>query len=119
MTEAELLVAHPELHAALVAKGVAAERKRCADHLELAALSPGATKVAHSAIVSGASTMDSHAAYLKTALAGKDIAAAQADSEVAADAVKGAQAPAAEGAKDLGDQVADAFDAARGKTPKS
>lgn len=105
---------HPELHAQLLAEGVAQgeakERKRVLAHLKLAD-STGASQVARKAIESGASTMDEdvHAEYLSAAINKRDSNARQADSDAAGAALEGARTPAEPQARDNGDKVADAL----------
>jgi ClpP class serine protease len=103
MTKEELKSQHPELYAALLeegqATGVAQERKRVMAHLKLAAAT-GATKVAHDAIASGASTMDEevHADYLAAGMNRRDSDARQDDSDKAGKALESAKAaPETEG----------------------
>ena len=120
MNEEQFRAQHPELYAAVFEKGKAeggksgaeagrdAERKRVLAHLKLAATT-GASKVAHDAIASGASTLDEevHASYMAAALGRRDVVARQDDSDAAAATVAGAAptgAPAGHGA-DLGDQI--------------
>jgi hypothetical protein len=111
MTEAELLAQFPALHAALVAQGVAAERKRACAHIKLAKAT-GAREVSDAAIASGASTMDEdvHADYMAAAIGKRETSARQEDSDKAGKILDGA-APVAEGGKDLGDLVADRIEA--------
>lgn len=123
MTEEELLAQHPDLHAAVLAKGTlagqATERKRVCAHLKLAKAT-GARDVAEAAIASGASTLDEdvHADYLSASIGKKETTARQEESDAAGAALGGA-APAATVTKDLGDEVADRMDALRGKKPGS
>jgi ATP-dependent protease ClpP protease subunit len=120
MNEEQFRAQHPELYAAVFEKGKAegnksgaeagrdAERKRVLAHLKLAATT-GATKVAHDAIASGASTLDEevHASYMAAALDRREVAARQEDSSAAVAAIAGAAptgAPAGQAA-DLGDHI--------------
>jgi hypothetical protein len=118
MNEEELRAQHPALYEAIVAKGeaqgIAKERKRVNAHLKLGD-SSGATKVARDAIASGASVLDEdiHAEYLSAGMKKNASVSRQSESETAGAAVDGAAAPAV--SKDLGDLVADALDAQRGK----
>lgn len=131
MDEAAFKAAHPELYALVFSKGEAAghakgleagantEHKRACDHLKLAAISPAAMKVAHAAIQSRATVVDSHADYLALSLGAHETAARQADSDSAGAALDGAAPAVAEGGKDLGDQVADRIEALMGKPKKA
>lgn len=123
MTEEELLAQFPAVHSALLTKGAAqgqaAERKRACAHIKLAKAT-GARDVADAAIASGASTMDEdvHADYMAAAIGKRETTARQTDSDEAGKVLDGA-APAAEGGKDLGDEVADRVEAHLGKTKKA
>lgn len=107
---------HPELYAQIAAEGQASERKRVLAHLKLGK-SSGAMNVAEKAIADGSSTMDEDvfAEYQTAAMNRSAVGAHAADSAAAGTVVAGATPPAAEGAKDLGDQVAERAAAARGK----
>lgn len=130
MDEAAFKAQHPELHALVFSKGEAAgqakgveagtntEHKRVCDHLKLAVISPAAMKVAHAAIQSRATVIDTHADYLALSLSAHETAAGQVDSDEAGKVLGGA-APAAEGGKDLGDEVADRMEALSGKKKAS
>jgi ClpP class serine protease len=90
---------HPEVYEAAVTEGVTQERKRVMAHLKLAAAT-GATKVAHDAIASGASTMDEevHADYLAAGMNRRDSDARQDDSDKAGKTLESAKAaPETEG----------------------
>jgi ClpP class serine protease len=111
---------HPALYEAACAVGRDAERKRVLAHLKLGKNS-GAMEVAENAIASGASTMDEdvHASYMSAAMNRADQTARQTDSNTAGKAVGGAATETAAPAKDLGDQIVDRLEAARGTTKKS
>lgn len=128
MDEQELKAQHPDLYAAVLAKGKAEgkdeglkegsekERKRVQAHLKLAETT-GAVKVAHEAIASGKSTLDEdvHAEYLSAALKQRDISARDSDAEAAASATAGAGAAVE---KDLGDNIVALLDAGKDKVSK-
>lgn len=109
MTEEELKVQHPELHAAMVEKyeasGTARERKRC-KALRTMAKTTGADDIADQAIESGASLMDDdvQAGFQSAAYKRNATAARQEDSDAATDAIAGA-ADAPEPTEDFGDKV--------------
>jgi len=133
MNEETLRAQHPELYAAVFAKGEAKgkidgaaegsanERKRVLAHLKLAK-STGAVDVANAAIASGASTLDEdvHADYMSAAVNRSAQSNRQAESVVAGAALDGTNgaggaAVVAVVAPDLGDQVVAQMSAARGK----
>ncbi len=128
MTKEELKAQHPALYAEVfdagklvgVSEGTTEERKRVCAHLKMAE-STGAKKVAIDAINSGASLFDQtvQADYLSAAVNRSNVAARQADSDEAEAALGGAKPAAAEGGKDLGDNVADLMEARAGKAKAS
>lgn len=123
MTEAELLAQFPQLHASLIAQGAtqgqAAERKRVNAHIKMGK-SSGAPEIAEKAIASGASLFDEEIfADYQTAMMGKrETSARQIDSDAAGKILDKA-APAAEGAKDMGDLIVDLMDAQSGQKKAS
>jgi ClpP class serine protease len=119
LTKEELKAQNPELYAALVAEGVVAgtatERERVLGHLELADGS-GDMKTALASIASGEGlTALVNAKHMKAAMRRNNVAARQEETDAAGTVLAGATTTT-EG-KDLGDQVADRFDAAAGKKP--
>lgn len=131
MDEKELKAQHPELYAAVFAKGkdegieagksdgVTAERKRVAAHLKMAA-SSGAVKVAHDAIASGASCMDEDvfaeyqaAAMNRASQVARDDDAASASAAVAG-AVAAAPVVAAAAEPDLQEQAMALLESGKG-----
>lgn len=124
MDENELKAQHPELYAAVFAKGKAegnkagfeegqaSERKRVQAHLKLAEAT-GATKVAHEAIAAGKSTMDEEvfAEYQAAAFKRNAVADRDDDAAAAAAATKDAANGSGETAeKDLGDSIVAVLD---------
>lgn len=109
MDEKELKAQHPELYAAVFAKGkgegfeagkedgIAVERKRVSAHIKLADAT-GALKVAHDAIASGASSKDEDifAEYQAAAFKRASLDASAADSEQASEVAANAETPVEE-----------------------
>lgn len=103
MTEEELLAQHPQLHAAVLAKGAASgqatERKRVASHFKSAKIHggkiAGAVEVAVKHIETGASIQDDdvYVEYQEAGAAHRETANRQADSDAAGAALNGAKPP--------------------------
>lgn len=131
MDEQELKAQHPELYAAVLAKGKAdgkeegvkegeaKERKRVLAHLKMADTT-GATKVAGEAIASGASVLDEevHAEYVSAALKKAAVAERDNDAVAAATATAGAETAGNVAQKDLGDEIVARLDAGKNKVKK-
>jgi len=119
MTEEELRAQHPELHAAMLAKGeeqgIAKERKRCLAHRKMAK-STGAVEAADKAMESGASVLDEdvHAEYMSAAMNRREQADRQAETDAAAGATANTETDDTN-EKDPVDATADAMDRLFGK----
>lgn len=118
MTEEELLAQFPNLHAAVLAKGVAsgqgAERKRISSHFRSAKIHgakiTGSLAVAVKHIDTGSSIQDDevYVEYQEAGAAHRETANRQEESDEAGRALDGAKAPTAPTA-DNGDKVAAAM----------
>lgn len=129
MDPKEIQAAHPAAYAAILAEGkaqgVAEERDRVGSHLTMGlnaeGVKPkGAFETALKAVKDGTPmTQTLTAEYLSAAMNRRDRDDAQADSDAAGKVLAGAGGGSGsgtpEGGKDLGDTVADAMEAARGK----
>lgn len=122
MNEKELLAQHPELHAAVLAAGVAAERDRVGAHLTMGEAS-GDMKTAIAAINAGdAMTATLQAKYMAAGMNRADRSARQGDSDAAGSVVAGAapveKIEASIETKDHGDDVAAEVNRILGRSPK-
>jgi hypothetical protein len=118
MTKDELLTQFPQLHAALLAEGVAqgqtAERKRISSHFRSAKIHgakiSGSIAVAVKHIDTGSSIQDDdvYVEYQEAGAAHRETANRQEDSDEAGKALEGAKAPTAQ-TLDNGDKVAAAM----------
>lgn len=105
---------HPNAYTAWVAEGVAQERERIRQHLEMAKLTPAGTlgaglSLALEAIASGAACdAEMVASYTAAAVNQRDIDARLADDRVASDALDGIATPSADDS--FGARVASRFE---------